>query len=172
MKKLYIIRHAKSSWSDDTLDDFERPLNKRGKENAPMMGQKLKEMGVMPDIIISSPAQRAKSTAKMIAKEIKYTKDIIFNQDIYESDVSTLHEILTGVADEYGTLFLVGHNPSLNMLAQYYVDFNQNIPTSGVVEIGFSCEKWADISSKNAKLISFDFPKRYEARVKEVWGYL
>ncbi|MDP2894669.1 MAG: histidine phosphatase family protein, partial [Sulfurimonas sp.] len=74
MKKLYIIRHAKSSRSDETLEDFERPLNKRGKENAPMMGERLKEKGIMPGIIISSPAKRAKTTAEVIAKEIGYKK--------------------------------------------------------------------------------------------------
>lgn len=160
MKKLYIIRHAKSSWRDEVLNDFDRPLNKRGKQNAPFMGKRLKENGIMPDIIVSSPALRAKTTAKMIAKEIKYAKDILFNQDIYESSPSTLHKILTKIDDKCGILFLVGHNPSLNMLAEYYVDFSQNIPTSGVVEIEFDCDKWADISSKNAKFISFDYPKK------------
>ncbi|MEK6658533.1 MAG: histidine phosphatase family protein [Campylobacterota bacterium] len=160
MKKLYIIRHAKSSRKDEVINDFDRPLNKRGKQNAPFMGKRLKENGIMPDIIVSSPALRAKTTAKLIAKEIKYAKDILFNQDIYESSPSTLHEILTKIDDKCGILFLVGHNPSLNMLAEYYVDFSQNIPTSGVVEIEFDCDKWADISAKNAKLISFDYPKK------------
>ncbi|MDD5400979.1 MAG: histidine phosphatase family protein [Sulfurimonas sp.] len=162
MKKLYIIRHAKSSWKDEALNDFDRPLNKRGKQNAPFMGKRLKENGIMPDIIVSSPALRAKTTAKMIAKEIKYAKDILFNQDIYESSQSTLHKILTKIDDKCGILFLVGHNPALNMLAEYYVDFSQNIPTSGVVEIEFDCDKWADISAKNAKFISFDYPKKYK----------
>ncbi|MDK9693045.1 MAG: histidine phosphatase family protein [Sulfurimonas sp.] len=160
MKKLYIIRHAKSSWKDEALNDFDRPLNKRGKQNAPFMGKRVKERGITPDIIVSSPAMRAKTTAKMIAKEVNYSKDILFNQDIYESSPSRLHEILTNIDNNCGILFLVGHNPSLNMLAGYYVDFSQNIPTCGVVEIEFDCDKWADISAKNAKFISFDYPKK------------
>ena len=78
-KKLYIIRHAKSSWSDMSLDDFDRPLNKRGKANAPVMGTRFKNKGVKPDIIISSPAKRAISTAKIIAKKVKYVDEIILN---------------------------------------------------------------------------------------------
>jgi len=159
-KKLYIIRHAKSSWNDEMLNDFDRPLNKRGKLNAPFMGKRLKANGIMPDIILSSPALRAKTTAEMIAKEINYAKNIVFDKEIYESSASALHEILTKVDDKYSTLFLVGHNPALNMLTENYVNFSQNIPTSGVVEIEFDCDKWTDINAENAKLISFDYPKK------------
>ena len=77
MKKLYIIRHAKSSWKDTALDDFKRPLSKRGRKDAPFMAKKLKQKGVMPDVIISSPATRAKTTAELIAKELNFKKLII-----------------------------------------------------------------------------------------------
>lgn len=162
MKKLYIIRHAKSSWKDETLNDFERPLSKRGKSNAPMMGARLKKKGVMPDIIISSPAKRAKSTAEIIAKEIGYKKKVLFDENIYESSVEELRKILTALDDKNSTVFLVGHNPELNMLVDYYVKFYENIPTCGVVEIAFACDRWAEIEPKNAKLLSFDYPKKSE----------
>ena len=162
MKKLYIIRHAKSSWKDSTLDDFERSLNKRGKENAPFMGSILKKQKVQPDIIISSPALRAKTTAEIIAKKVNYSKKIVFKDDIYESGPGTLHKILTKVDDKNSTLFLFAHNPGLNMLAQKYVNFNENIPTCGVVEIEFDCSSWMDISAENARLVSFDYPKKYD----------
>lgn len=160
MKKLYIIRHAKSSWKDETLNDFERPLSKRGKANAPMMGERLKKNGVMPDVIISSPAKRAKTTAEMIAKEIGYKKKVLFDENIYESSVDKLRKILMALDDKNKAVFLVGHNPSLNDLAHYYVDFGANIPTCGVVEIAFASKKWAEIEPKNAKLLSFDYPKK------------
>jgi len=160
MKKLYIIRHAKSSWDDESLNDFDRPLNKRGKANAPMMGGRLKKNGVMPDIIISSPAKRAKSTAEIIAKEIGYEKKVHFDENIYESSVDELSKILKSIDDKNNIVFLVGHNPELNMLVDNYVKFYENIPTCGVVEIGFECDKWADIGPKNAKLLSFDYPKK------------
>ncbi len=160
MKKLYIIRHAKSSWKDETLEDFERGLNKRGKANAPMMGERLKEKGVMPDIILSSPAKRAKSTTEMIGKEIGYTKKVLFDENIYEASVGELRKILTALDDKNKSVFLVGHNPSLNDLAHYYVDFGANIPTCGIVEIAFTSKKWTEIEPKNAKLLSFDYPKK------------
>ncbi|MBC8238171.1 MAG: CHAD domain-containing protein [Helicobacteraceae bacterium] len=160
MKKLYIIRHAKSSWKDSSLDDFDRPLNKRGQKDAPFMGKKLKEKHIFPDIIISSAALRAKTTVQLIAKELGYTKDILFSNDIYDCSSDTLHKILTKMDDTYKTVFLCGHNPELNMLVEMYIDFDENIVTCGIVEIEFSCEKWADISAENAKLLSFEYPKK------------
>ncbi|MCW8894347.1 MAG: histidine phosphatase family protein [Sulfurimonas sp.] len=161
MKKLYIIRHAKSSWKDLEIDDFDRPLNKRGKQNAPFMGEKLKEKEIMPDMIISSPALRAKTTAEIIAKKMNYTKEVFFNQDLYEADATTLHNILSKIDNENSVVFLIGHNPELNMLAEIYVGFDENIPTCGVLEVEFNCDRWIDIGANNARLVSFDYPKRY-----------
>lgn len=162
MKKLFIIRHAKSSWKDSSLDDFERPLNKRGKLNAPLMGERLKERNAVPDIILSSPALRAKSTAEIIAKKVKYSKKILFKSDIYDVGESAIREVFKKLNDENSVVFLFGHNPDLNMLAEEYVDFEKNIPTCGVVEIEFDCRKWKDISAANAKFISFDYPKKHK----------
>ena len=160
MKKLFIIRHAKSSWKDMSLDDYERPLNKRGKANAPFMGKVLKDKGILPDLIVSSPALRAKTTAAHIAKEISYSNAILFKEEIYEADADTLHKILISMDDEDNTVFIFGHNPGLNSLAYEYLNFSQNIPTCGIIEIEFDCKKWKKISSENAKLISFDYPKK------------
>lgn len=161
MKKLYIIRHAKSSWSDMSLDDLDRPLNKRGKKNAPFMGRLLKEKGVKPDIIISSPALRAKKTAMAIASEVPYEKEIEYDEKIYESDADMLKSIIKNISDDSSTLFLVGHNPALNQLAYELVGFSDNIVTSGILEIEFDCDRWCEIDAKNSKLISFEYPKKY-----------
>ena len=160
MKKLYIIRHAKSSWKDFSLDDFDRPLNKRGKLNAPFMGGRLKQENVLPDIIMSSPAKRAKKTAKAIAGEIGFSEKIIYDEDIYEASVYTLDKIIRSVDNAHNLVFLFGHNPSLNMLVENYVNFEQNIPTCGIIAIEFDCNRWEDIDSSNAELISFDYPKK------------
>ncbi|EDZ61473.1 phosphoglycerate mutase [Sulfurimonas gotlandica GD1] len=160
MKRLFVIRHAKSSWKDMTLSDFNRPLNKRGSADAPLMGKRLKERDVMPDIILSSPAQRAKTTAEIIASKVNYSKEIVFNDDIYASTEMSLHKIIKNTNDKHKTLFLFGHNPDLNMFVEEYVDFDENIVTCGVVEIEFDCKSWKDISRKKAKLISFDYPKK------------
>ncbi len=159
MKKLFIIRHAKSSWKDYTLDDFDRPLNKRGLSNAPLMGSYLKGRDIVPDIILSSPALRAKTTAKIIANTVKYDKKIIYRDNIYEADSTTLHSILNSLDNKYTIVFLVGHNPGLNLLVDSYVGFNENIPTCGVLELEIKCDKWKNISAKNIKLLSFKYPK-------------
>lgn len=160
-KKVYLIRHAKSSWKDAAIDDFDRPLNKRGRQNAPFMAELLKERNIMPDIIISSPALRAKTTAQAIAETLGYT-NILFLDDVYEATKETLQKILRGLDDSYKVVFLVGHNPSLGELAQHLTGLEENIPTCGIVEIEFTCKKWADINPQNAKLSMFDYPKRYE----------
>lgn len=160
MKKLFIIRHAKSSWKDLNLSDFDRPLNKRGKSNAPLMASRLKEKGVLPDIILSSPALRAKSTALKIAKKLNYTQKILFDQKLYDSDISALDSILKNLDKKANIVFIFGHNPELNMLAQHYVGFYENIPTCGIIEIEFNSKNWKNISRDNATFISFDYPKK------------
>jgi phosphohistidine phosphatase len=160
MKKLYLIRHAKSSWKDNSLYDFDRPLNKRGKRDAPYMGKILKKKHIFPDIIVSSSARRAKKTVKLIAKEINYNKDIIFREDMYACSSDTLHKALIQMKDMHKTVFLCGHNPALNMLTEMYIDFDENIVTCGIVEIEFDCDQWVNISAKNAKLLSFEYPKK------------
>jgi len=160
MKRVYLIRHAKSSWKDMSLDDFDRPLNKRGKANAPMMGERLSVKGVKPDLIISSPAKRAKMTAEVLAEKVTYEKEILFDDDIYDAFIEDLEDILRAVSDSNRCIFLIGHNPELNDLVQHYVHFDENLPTCGIVEIEFDCEAWRDISMRNAKLISFDYPKK------------
>jgi phosphohistidine phosphatase len=161
-KKLFIIRHAKSSWKDLELSDFNRPLNSRGKKNAPMMGERLRDKNVVADIIISSPALRAKKTAKIIAKKVRYSKEIIYDENIYASTGMLIHKIVKKIDDKNDSAFFIGHNSDLNMFAQEYVNFDENIVTCGIVEIEFDCKHWKDISKKNAKFISYDYPKKEE----------
>jgi phosphohistidine phosphatase len=161
MKRLYLIRHAKSDWSNKELEDFDRPLNNRGKKNAPFMGDLLYKKNVFPDVIISSPAYRARETAKKIAKKVGYYEDILYNEYLYEASLKTLLEVLNFIADEYDDVFLIGHNPGLNLLAFYLVDFNERLPTCGIVEIEFDCDSWREATKKNAKLISFEYPKKF-----------
>lgn len=162
MKKLYIIRHAKSDWDNLSLSDFERPLNKRGEKDAPFMAKKLKERGVSADIIISSAALRAKTTAKIIAKELGLSKKIVYDENIYEASANTLYEVIKNIDNKYNTVMLFGHNPGLNMFIDSLVNVYDNIPTCGIVEIEFECKKWSEISTFNSKLISFDYPKKYK----------
>ena len=161
MKKLYIIRHAKSSWKDMQLEDFDRPLNKRGKLNAPLMGTVLNKQNIKPNIILSSPALRAKITAQIVAKKVGYSKEILFMKEIYEASSSMLDKVLKSIDKKHDIVFIFGHNPGFNDLAYRYVGFDENIPTCGVVEIAFDCKRWSEIDSLNAELISFDYPKKH-----------
>ena len=159
--KLYIIRHAKSSWKDLELDDFERPLNKRGRANAPFMGKILKEKNIKPDVILSSPALRAKSTAEIIVREANYSKEIVFKENLYEASLNALLKTLRNVDDANDVVFLFGHNFSINDFVEEYVNLYENVPTCGVVEMEFDCDSWREIDATNAKLISFDYPKKH-----------
>lgn len=163
MKKLYLIRHAKSSWKDMTLDDFDRPLNKRGKKDAPFMAKTLKQKNINPDILISSPAIRAKKTALYFQKE--FNKHIKYFDSLYHPSVSELENIITSFDDSYESIFLFSHNPGLNQLAFEYLDFNENIPTSAILGIKFDCNNWKDIISSKKELLIFDYPKRYKNEI-------
>jgi phosphohistidine phosphatase len=160
MKKLVIIRHAKSDWDDTSLDDYDRTLNERGLKDAPFIGKFLYKKGLIPDFMLSSPATRAITTAELIAKEVGYQKAITPNQYIYEAYVNTLQEIVSFIHDDNDTVFLVGHNPGVSSLAYMLSDLKESISTCATVEIDFDCDSWMDVSRENSTLISYDFPKK------------
>lgn len=162
MKELILIRHAKSSWKDSSLDDFDRPLNKRGKKNAPFMAKRLKKKGFKPDLIISSPSLRTKLTLDYFLKEFKYKKDVNFEDSIYEAPYENLLNVIRNVPNSVNQLFLIGHNPGLNDLSDFLLGgFYENIPTSGVLKIVFYTDSWKDISKNNSKLEFFEYPKMF-----------
>ncbi len=163
MKTLYLTRHAKSSWKELDLDDFDRPLNKRGKRDAPFMGQLLKKKNILPDVLISSPAVRAYTTARTIATEIGYpAENIMTDENIYEASSSELLDIINSIEDENRSAMLFGHNPGFTMLSNYLSGKDiLNIPTCGIVKIEFEKEKWSDIEIDTGKLIWFEYPKKY-----------
>lgn len=163
MKTLYLIRHAKSSWKEPGLSDWQRPLNKRGKRDAPFMGKHLTEKGVKPDIIISSFANRALTTAKIIAGETDYSEDDIeVRKDVYMADETSLLEIVRQIDNRHNTAFLFGHNPDFTFLAnQFSKEMISNVPTCGIVQIEFETEQWAAINTQNGRVVSFEYPKKY-----------
>ncbi|WP_187264533.1 SixA phosphatase family protein [Pontibacter beigongshangensis] len=164
MKKLYILRHAKSSWEFEELSDHDRPLNKRGREDAPLMGEELASRNVKIDLLISSSAVRAISTATLVAKEIGYEPDdMVIDNRIYGAEKKVLLEVVQEAPADVDALMIVGHNEALSEFANMLSpDLISRIPTAGVVALEFDCESWYDISSKNAKLLFFDFPKNYK----------
>ncbi|GAB4294629.1 MAG: phosphohistidine phosphatase SixA [Ignavibacteriaceae bacterium] len=164
MKKLYLIRHAKSSWKDMSLEDFDRPLNKRGKKDAPLMGKILREYNITPDLVISSPAKRAIITAKIISEEIGYEKEKIREvDDIYEASSSELLNIVKSLPDDSDTIMIFGHNPGLTLLSNYISNREiDNIPTCGVVCIIFGINSWGEIDHQTGRMEFFIYPKKFK----------
>ncbi|MEZ4883277.1 MAG: histidine phosphatase family protein [Chitinophagales bacterium] len=163
MKTLYLIRHAKSSWKDLSLDDIDRPLNKKGKKDAPQMGIFLKEKGVEPDLMISSPAKRAYTTAKLIAAELSYPeKDIEKNRKLYVFDYSgkDVMDVLTKIDHQYNIVMIFGHNPTFSHLASSFTESDlEEIPTCGAVCFQFDTNDWREIEDADAELMFFMYPK-------------
>jgi len=166
VKQLYLIRHAKSSWSDPIRSDFDRPLNKRGKRDAPFMGQRLAAAQICPDLIISSSAKRARKTARLIASEIDYDKEAIrFMDELYGAGHIELLAIINDIKNTVGSLVLVGHNHGITEFAEWLTGATiVNIPTCGIVSIGFSVRRWSDIGEKAGTLTFFDYPKLHGER--------
>ena len=163
MKTLYLVRHAKSSWKYPNLDDFERPLNKRGRKDAPIMGKVLKKLKVSPDLAMSSPANRAAMTARIIAASINYPlQNIRYSEAIYDFSELALIHIVKQVDDAVNKAMVVGHNPAINGMANYIADQSiSNIPTCGVCCVELDISLWANISKHCGKLKYFEFPKKH-----------
>lgn len=160
MKNLILVRHAKSSWKDLTLDDYERPLNKRGHKNAPLMAKRLKDQGVCIDLFLSSPANRAKTTAEYFFDEFDHNVPLMFEKSLYEASLQTLENIIQNLDDSLQSVCIFGHNPGLNMLVSYYIDHYENIPTCGIIRLQFDVSSWKDIDNSNALFVAFDYPKK------------
>lgn len=164
MKTFYLIRHAKSSWEDMSLRDFDRPLNKRGLRDAPFMSKMLAGKGVKADAIVSSPANRALTTAAYFAEAMGIKKeDIIQEKNIYEAYPDTVLEIIELLDDSLNTVLVFGHNPTFTSLANDFKEdgYIANLPTCGIVKIESKAKKWEDVSVENSVLTEFYFPKQY-----------
>lgn len=162
MLTLLLVRHAKSSWDDPGQTDFERPLNNRGLKDAPKMAKLIKEKGLTPDLIISSPAERALKTAIFFAEEYHFDIQNIVKQDvIYSGSVQTIFEKMKQIEDRYKTVFVFGHNPNITYIGRVLAfEFTDDFPTCGVLCIDFKTDRWSDISGFNGKMRFFEYPKK------------
>lgn len=163
MKKLFLIRHAKSSRDDSGITDYERPLNKRGERDAPFMAQLLKKEKIYPDTVYSSPAVRAITTAEIFSGEIGFElKKIITEDSIYEGGIKELESIVQKISASSKTVFLFGHNPTFTYYANHLGNkMITNIPTCGIVGIEFNIESWKEAERGKGKTFLFEFPKKY-----------
>ncbi len=162
MKQLYLIRHAKSSWSQPDLTDFDRPLNKRGKKNAPFMAGRLSARGIFPQRIVSSPARRAKKTAIYIAEGTGFKKeDITYDKGLYLAELSYFINVIEYHLRDVDILFAVGHNSTITELAEYLTgDRFFNVPTCGVVGVEYGGKGGFKKTPGGGSLLIFDFPKK------------
>ena len=162
MKTLYLMRHAKSSWSFDDLSDRERPLNDRGRDDAPRMGQALAARQLTLDLLVSSPAVRALSTAVLVARELNYLHDNIkVEPSIYEADLETLLAVVHALPNAADSVLLTGHNPTITDVANYLSPspLSGEMPTAGILCLRFQAERWAEVAQANAEFYFFDYPK-------------
>ncbi len=168
MKKLFIIRHAKSSWDDPELDDFDRPLNKRGKKDAPRMGKRLKERRVTPDLMLSSPAERALATCEAIATVLQFDQTKIkTDKRLYHAHEDQILDVIRNLKDSprdnEEVVVIFGHNPGLTEFANSLLNETiDNIPTCGIVAATLPVERWQDVTYGCGKMLFFDFPKRVD----------
>jgi phosphohistidine phosphatase len=162
LKTVYLVRHAKSSWKHPELSDSERPLNKRGKHDAPFMGRLLKQREEIPELMISSPAKRALSTAKLFADEFKYPKNKIRVSDkLYMAGIMDFFDVIEDTEKLIKRIMVFSHNPGITDLLNYLSGSNiENVPTSGTARIDFDTGSWKDIKKAKGELKFLISPKK------------
>ena len=159
MKTLYVLRHAKSSWDNRGLSDFERPLNKRGYRTAPFMGELMLSKNLIPEAIISSPAERAKQTAVLVRQTANIEAEIQFNQGIYESSTHNLLYIVSEFDDKVNSAMIVGHNPGFEGIVETLSGEYQRMPTATLAVIDLDIESWNEVKPSYGRLREILRPK-------------
>ncbi len=163
MKTCYLIRHAKSSWADPSLRDIDRPLNNRGLRDAPFMANLLKGKGIVADQLVSSPANRAFTTATYFAAAQGLSaNDIEKKKEIYEAYPEELHNLILTFPDDWNAVFMFGHNPGFTSLANRYAsEYIPNVPTCGIVCLESEAKSWLKFNPSNTRMTAFYYPKQY-----------
>ncbi len=150
MKTVLILRHAKSSWNDPLLSDHDRPLNKRGKRDAPYIGEFLKHQQLVPDLILSSTAKRARKTAQAVAKASGYDGEVEMITSFYHAEPETYISRLEDLPDTYQRVMVVGHNPTLEMLVTQLTNCFETMPTAAVAYVQLPIENWRKLADSTA----------------------
>jgi phosphohistidine phosphatase len=160
MKLLLILRHGKSSWKDPSLDDHERPLNKRGRRDAPRMGRLVQEEGLVPDLILSSTAVRARATAEAVAEASGYQGTLTLTRELYGAGPTAFLEALSRLDDHYDRVMVVGHNPGLEQLLRTLTHTEHALPTAALAKVEIDIEAWSELHRlRRGKLVQLWRPK-------------
>lgn len=161
MKTLIVVRHAKSSWEEAGTDDHNRPLNDRGKKDAPEMAKRLRKRGIKIDLFLSSTARRASTTAQYFAAEYNVgKKDIQTEEQLYNAPADDIYSVVAALPDKHKNVAIFGHNPGItdfvNSLCQVRID---NMPTCAMYAVVANTDKWAQFSAADKECMFFDYPK-------------
>jgi phosphohistidine phosphatase len=159
MKSLLVVRHAKSSWESEGQRDFDRPLNDRGRRDAPMMADRLVTRGIIPDLLVSSPAVRAKTTAELFASRFG-TTTIFFKPELYHAPSPIFYQVAGGLDDIASTAILFSHNPGITDFVSELTSMRvDNMPTCGVFAVRAPIERWSEFRAAVKEFWFFDYPK-------------
>jgi len=159
MKTLYVLRHAKSSWDAPELADFDRPLNERGENAAPFVGKFMAVNGFEPQVIVSSPAVRARETARLAKEAAHLSADIIHDERIYEASPRTLQTVASSIDDRFESAMLVGHNPGMEGIVRLLTGRSEEMPTAALAVIDLDIQRWSEIDSGLGSLRRIIRPK-------------
>jgi phosphohistidine phosphatase len=162
MRTLYLLRHAKSSWKDANLPDFDRPLSGRGRKASETVGLFLKEKEITFDLVVSSPAVRARQTIESVLRSAKQRPELRFDERIYEATVGRLLEIVSQLENEHKTVLLVGHNPGMQELLSLLTGQSEEYPTAALTKIAFKNLKWVEVGNKKGSLEWLVKPKELD----------
>jgi phosphohistidine phosphatase len=164
MKQLLLVRHAKSDWNAPASGDFDRPLNDRGKKDAPVMAQRLIHKKIKVDAIVASPAKRAKKTASIFAKEYEIDKDeIILKEELYAAPITAFYDVVSNIKDKFDSIAIFSHNPGITDFANSLTDTKiDNIPTCGVFAVKVRIKHWSDFKEAEKEFWFADYPKAEE----------
>ena len=152
MKALYLLRHAKSSWKEAGLQDFDRPLNHRGREAAPRVGQHIQKSGLRIDLMLSSPAVRARQTAALVREAAGISAELLYDERIYEADTARLLEVVRQAAESAEALLLVGHNPGMEELVKLLTGVDERMSTAALACVSLDVEKWSKVREGTGRL--------------------
>jgi phosphohistidine phosphatase len=159
MKTLFILRHAKSSWDDPDLADFDRPLNDRGRKAAPFMGDVMQRNGFIPGVILSSSAARARETAMLVKPDAAPDAEIEYEDRIYEASPQTLLQVAAAIDNGYESAMIVGHNPGIEGFIRFLTGKLEPMPTAALAVVDLDISKWEQIDAESGKLRKIFRPK-------------
>jgi phosphohistidine phosphatase len=158
MKRLLILRHAKSSWSDSSLDDWQRPLSGRGISDAPRVGEMLRERSLVPDLIVTSDAVRARTTAEAAAQSSGYQGEIVLEPALYGATPDEIIAVLNSLADaSTGTVLVAGHNPGVEGLIHQLSGEHHAMPTAALVQLTLPIDRWSDLDASIRATVGYSW---------------